>query len=238
MECRETGHEGDISLPLDHRRELLKTPIEKPFILHESYPFIGGAGVIALLFLWLGWFYAAVVPFVLMVYFAYFFRCPKRTIPEGDDILVSPADGTVMDVADDVQEDLFIGGKCHKITIFLSVFNVHTNRAPMAGKISLMSYFQGRFRPAYKDSVGYENERGAIGITGKDRSVLVVQIAGILARRVVLWSELGQEIGKGELYGMIKFGSCTELYVPGDVDIYVKKGDKVCGGSTVIGRLK
>ncbi len=216
----------------------MNKPIEKPFILHESYPFLGVTGVLFLLCLWLGWWYAAPVPLVLMLYFAYFFRCPKRTIPEGDDILVSPADGTVMDVADDVQEDLFIGGKCHKVTIFLSVFNVHTNRAPMAGKISLMSYFQGRFRPAYKDGVGYENERGAIGITGKDRSVLVVQIAGILARRVVLWSELGQEIRKGELYGMIKFGSCTELYIPGDVDIYVKKGDKVCGGSTVIGRLK
>lgn len=213
-------------------------PIEKPFILRESYPFLGGAGALCLLFLWLGWIEAAVIPFVLLLYFAYFFRCPKRRIPEGDDILVSPADGTVMEVADNVDEDIFLGEKCHKITIFLSVFNVHTNRAPMAGKITLMTYIQGRFRPAYKDSVGFENERGAIGITGKHRSVLVVQIAGILARRVVLWSELGREIQKGELYGMIKFGSCTELYVPGDVEILVKKGDKVTGGTTIVGRLK
>ena len=216
----------------------MEKPITKPFILEESYPFIGVTGAATLFFAWLGWWYAAVVPFVLMLYFAYFFRCPKRIIPEGDDILVSPADGTVMEVAEGVEEDMFLGEKCHKITIFLSVFNVHTNRAPMAGRISLMSYIQGRFRPAYKDSVGYENERGAIGITGKDRSVLVVQIAGILARRVVLWSHLGQDIRKGELYGMIKFGSCTELYIPGDVEIYVKKGDKVRGGTTLIGRLK
>lgn len=216
----------------------LETPITKPYILQESYPFLGVCAALTVLLAWLGWWEAAVVPFVLMLYFAYFFRCPKRAIPEGDDILVSPADGTVMDVADDVEEDMFLGQKCHKITIFLSVFNVHTNRAPMEGRISLMSYIQGRFRPAYKDTVGYENERGAIGITGKNRSILVVQIAGILARRVVLWSELGQEIQKGELYGMIKFGSCTELYIPGDVEICVKKGDKVSGGTTVIGRLK
>lgn len=216
----------------------MERPLEKPFILQESYPFIGVTAALTILCLYMEWWYAAVVPFVLMLYFAYFFRCPKRVIPEGEDILVSPADGTVMDVAEDVPEDLFLGEKCHKITIFLSVFNVHVNRAPMAGKIALMSYIQGRFRPAYESGVGYENERGAIAIVGKHRSVLVVQIAGLLARRVVLWSELGDEIRKGELYGMIKFGSCTELYIPGDVEILVKKGDKVCGGSTIVGRLK
>lgn len=216
----------------------MERPLEKPFILQESYPFIGVTAALTILCLYMEWWYAAVVPFVLMLYFAYFFRCPKRVIPEGEDILVSPADGTVMDVAEDVSEDLFLGEKCHKITIFLSVFNVHVNRAPMAGKIALMSYIQGRFRPAYESGVGYENERGAIAIVGKHRSVLVVQIAGLLARRVVLWSELGDEIRKGELYGMIKFGSCTELYIPGDVEILVKKGDKVCGGSTIVGRLK
>lgn len=216
----------------------METKTEKPFILREGYPFIGLAAAITILFVWLGWYHAAVVSFALALYFAYFFRCPDRIIPEGDDLLVSPADGTVMAVEDGVMEELFLGEPCHKITIFLSVFDVHTNRAPMAGKISLMSYTQGRFRPAYKDGVGYENERGAIGITGEKRSVLVVQIAGILARRVVLWSELGQMICKGELYGMIKFGSCTELYIPGEVEILVKKGDKVRGGSTIVGRLK
>lgn len=234
--------EKDTKSPLSAGQEkgegLVDKMTEKPLILREGYPFIGTAAALTALFAWLGWLHAAVVPLALTLYFAYFFRCPKRVIPEGDDILVSPADGTVMAVEDDVQEDLFLGEKCHKITIFLSVFNVHTNRAPMAGRISLMSYTQGRFRPAYTDGVGYENERGAIGITGEKRSVLVVQIAGILARRVVLWSELGRTIRKGELYGMIKFGSCTELYVPGDVDILVKKGDKVCGGSTIVGRLK
>ncbi len=218
--------------------EIVRNPNTKPYILHESYPFLAVCAVLAGGLAYFGHPHAAIVPFVLGLYFAYFFRCPKREIPEGEDILVSPADGTVMDVAEGVTEDSFLGEKCHRVTIFLSVFNVHTNRAPMAGKISFMSYTQGRFRPAYESSVGYENERGAIGIAGKHRQILVVQIAGLLARRVVLWSRLGEEIGKGELYGMIKFGSCTELYVPGDVEIFVKKGDKVTGGTSVIGRLK
>lgn len=106
---------------------------------------------------------------------------------------------------------------------FLSIFDVHCNRSPMAGEIKYQSYTQGRFLPAYKEGVGFENERGAIGITGKKRSILVILIAGILARRVVSWKNLGDKLTKGELYGMIKFGSCTELYIPGDCEICVKK---------------
>lgn len=143
-----------------------------------------------------------------------------------------------MDVSQDVEEDMFLGEKCHKITIFLSIFNVHCNRAPMEGDIKYQSYTQGRFLPAYKEGVGFVNEQGAIGITGKKRSILVILIAGILARRVVSWKNLGNHLEKGELYGMIKFGSCTELYIPGDCDILVKRGDKVKGGLTVVGRLK
>ena len=94
------------------------------------------------------------------------------------------------------------------------------------------------FLPAYKDTVGFENERGAIGIEGKHRSILVILIAGILARRVVSWKNLGDTVKKGELYGMIKFGSCTEIYIPGDVDICVREGDVLRGGLSVIGRLK
>ncbi len=223
---------------MDAADETVRNPHKKPYILRESYPFLAVCAGLCGILAYFGHWHAAIVPFVLGLYFAYFFRCPKRDIPEGDDILVSPADGTVMDVADDISEDSFLGEKCHRITIFLSVFNVHTNRVPMAGKISFMSYTQGRFRPAYESTVGYENERGAIGITGKNRQILVVQIAGLLARRVVLWSHLGEEVEKGTLYGMIKFGSCTELYVPGDVEIYVKKGDRVTGGTSIIGRLK
>lgn len=214
--------------------------LKKPLILHEGYPFIAGALLIAVILAWAGHIYVAVIPFVLSCYFTFFFRCPDRNnrIPEGEDILVSPSDGTVMAVEKDIQEDTFLGQKCHKITIFLSLFNVHVNRAPMEGRIQYQSYTQGRFLPAYKDTVGFENERGTIGIEGKHRSILVILIAGILARRVVSWKNLGDTVKKGELYGMIKFGSCTEIYIPGDVDICVREGDVLRGGLSVIGRLK
>lgn len=214
--------------------------LKKPIILPEGYPFIIVALLLGVIGLWMKWYYAAVVPFVLAVYFTYFFRCPPRNdkITPGDDVLVSPADGTVVDVCHDAKEDMFLGQTCHKITIFLSIFDVHCNRSPMAGKITYQSYTQGKFLPAYEEGVGFENERGAIGITGKNRSILVILIAGILARRVVSWKNLGDSLKKGELYGMIKFGSCTELYIPGDCEICVKKGDKVRGGLTVVGRLK
>ena len=211
--------------------------MKKPFIVQEGYPFILAGGVAAAGLAVEGWWAAAAVPFLLMCYFIFFFRCPHRTIPEGDDILVSPADGTVMDVCE-AQEDMFLCSRCRKVTIFLSIFNCHVNRAPMEGTVEFRSYAQGRFRPAYKDSVGYENERHAVGITNERRSILVIQIAGIMARRIVSWINLGDRVEKGELYGMIKFGSCTEIYIPGDVEILVKKGDSVRGGSTIIGRLK
>lgn len=214
--------------------------LKKPIILPEGYPFLGTSFLLCAAMIWEGWYYAAVPFLVLGCYFTYFFRCPPRNdkIVPGDDILVSPADGTVMNVEDDVTEDMFLGQKCKKITIFLSIFNVHCNRSPMEGKITYQSYTQGKFLPAYKEGIGFVNEQGAIGIKGKDRSILVILIAGILARRVVSWKNLGEDLKKGELYGMIKFGSCTEMYIPGDCEITVKKGDKVRGGLTVVGRLK
>ena len=214
--------------------------LKKPIILPEGYPFIGGMLFFAILLSYLDMIKLAVLPFVLAGYFTYFFRCPRRNnkIPEGENTIVSPADGTVVDVSENVEEDMYLGSKCHKITIFLSIFDVHCNRSPMEGTIKYQSYTQGQFLPAYEKEVGFVNERGAIGIEGKHRKILVILIAGILARRVVSWKNLGDYLKKGELYGMIKFGSCTELYIPGDVDICVKKGDTVRGGLTVVGRLK
>ena len=116
--------------------------LKKPIILPEGYPFIIVALLLGVVGLWMKWYYAAVVPFVLAVYFTYFFRCPPRNdkITPGDDVLVSPADGTVVDVCHDAKEDMFLGQTCHKITIFLSIFDVHCNRSPMEGKITYQSY--------------------------------------------------------------------------------------------------
>lgn len=205
-------------------------------IIREGYYFAGAALLVALIVNLINP-YAAVLPCVLACYCLYFFRNPARKIPMDERLIVSPADGTVQEIVQ-LENDDFIKTRCTKVVIFLSVFDVHVNRAPIAGEIKVQKYICGRFRPAYKDSVGYENERHLIGIENEQLRVTVTQIAGILARRIVSWVTLEDKLEKGELYGLIRFGSCTEIVVPANVEVLVKKGDKVRGGETVIGRLK
>jgi phosphatidylserine decarboxylase len=177
----------------------------------------------------------AVLPALLTAYFAYFFREPYRPVMQDNRILYSPADGTVMSV-ENFYDDEFLHEDAKKVTIFLSIFNVHTNRSPMTGTVKYLRYTCGGFEPAYKGSAPVVNERMAIGLVNGNNRVLVVQIAGILARRIVSWTSLGKKLSQGETYGMIKFGSSTELIMPKDVEVLVRKGDKVKGGITIIGR--
>lgn len=210
--------------------------LNKPYIVEDGYPFII---VPLLLALAAGYFinaYAAVLPVLLALYFMYFFRNPRRRPPTDDSLLVSPADGTVVGI-EEVDEDTYLNQKCRKVIVFLSIFDAHVNRAPLPGTIDFQQYTCGRFRPAYKDGVGYENERYSIGIHSTRTDILVNIIAGVLARRIVSWVTLGDELQHGQLYGMIKFGSCAEIYVRDNVEITVKKGDKVRGGESVIGRI-
>lgn len=205
-------------------------------IVREGYFFIAGSLAVALLLgIAVNPYWA--IPFVVLAgYFVYFFRNPERTIPTDDSVIVSPADGTVQDVIP-MKGDDFVKKPCNKVIIFLSIFDVHVNRAPIAGEIKCQKYVCGRFRPAYKDSVGFENERHMIGIDNGKLRVTVTQIAGILARRIVSWVTLDDVLKKGELYGLIRFGSCTEIVMPQEVTVTVHKGQKVVGGETVIGRL-
>ena len=207
-------------------------------VVREGYIYIAAALFLAVVLYFGFGAYGAVIPLVLACYFTYFFRNPSRDIPMDEKLIVSPADGTVQDVVE-LPEDEFIKGPCKKIIIFLSVFNVHVNRSPIAGEIKCQKYVCGRFRPAYKDEVGFENERHMLGIENeKGFRVTVTQIAGILARRIVSWVTLADNMEKGQVYGLIKFGSCTELVVPESVEVLVKKGDKVRGGESVLGRIK
>jgi len=207
-------------------------------VVREGYIYIAAALFLAVV-MYFGFGVAVSVPFVVLAcYFTYFFRNPDRTIPTDEHLVVSPADGTVQDVVE-LEDDDFVKGPCTKIIIFLSVFNVHVNRSPIAGEIKCQKYVCGRFRPAYKDEVGFENERHMLGIENeKGFRVTVTQIAGILARRIVSWVTLDDNMSKGQVYGLIKFGSCTELVVPRNVEVLVKKGDKVRGGESVLGRIK
>lgn len=180
-------------------------------VVREGYIYIAAALFLAVV-MYFGFGVAVAVPFVVLAcYFTYFFRNPDRTIPTDEHLVVSPADGTVQDVVE-LEDDDFVKGPCTKIIIFLSVFNVHVNRSPIAGEIKCQKYVCGRFRPAYKDEVGFENERHMLGIENeKGFRVTVTQIAGILARRIVSWVTLDDNMSKGQVYGLIKFGSCTEL---------------------------
>lgn len=208
-------------------------------IVKEGYPFIGSCLALAVLLGLTVNAYAGIVPLILALYFTYFFRNPTRHIKKDDTVILSPADGTVVDVAElERDEDAFVSGPCKKVTIFMSVFNVHVNRSPIDGAIKLQKYFCGRFRPAYKDEVGFENEHHLIGIENSRLRITVKQIAGILARRIVSWVTLDDELKQGELYGMIRFGSCLEIVMPAEVEVAVVKGEKVTGGQTVLGRIK
>ena len=180
--------------------------------------------------------YWSIVPGVLTVFVMFFFRNPRRNVPKDRNLILSPADGTVMSVSE-VFEDEFLNSPAIKVSIFLSVFDVHVNRSPIEGDIKFQQYTVGRFKPAFKASAGFENERHTIGLESGELKILVTQVAGLIARRIVSWVTVGTLLEQGQRYGMIKFGSCTEVVVPLNVDILVKKGDRVIGGETIIGRV-
>ena len=206
-------------------------------IVKDGYPFIFWSIVAAApvyYFFGLEW---AVVPLLLAAYFAYFFRNPERPLPDDSTILYSPADGRVMKV-EEIYDEEFLLAKAHKVTIFLSVFNVHVNRSPLAGEIKYQRYNEGKFVPAFDKEAGFKNERHAIGIDTGTVKVMVTQVAGLLARRIVSWVSLGTQLKQGQCYGMIKFGSSTEIVMPVDVEVLVHKGQNVIGGITPVGRIR
>ena len=205
-------------------------------VVKDGFPFIGIAACITFLFAIALNVYWAILPGIVCCFFIYFFRNPPRKIVYDDNLLLSPADGKVMSIVE-VHDDEFLGEYGTKVTIFLSPFDVHVNRSPIPGTIKFQQYVCGRFRPAYKAIAAWENERHAIGIEAKNCRILVTQIAGILARRIVSWVTLGTDLKQGELYGMIKFGSCTEMIMPRNVEVLVSKGQRVKAGITVIGRI-
>jgi len=176
----------------------------------------------------------SIITTVLLVFVLYFFRNPYRKIPDGENLIVSPADGRVMSIQE-IDEPAFLGSKAIKVSIFLSIFNVHINRSPIEGTVKYIKYRPGKFLPAFKSHASEINERNAVGVEGKRIKVLVHQITGLIARRIVCWVKPGDSLQKGERFGLIKFGSCTEIIVPTGIDIRVKPGDKVKGGKTVIG---
>jgi len=180
----------------------------------------------------LGFSYVGVFLLVVALFMAFFFRDPKRIPPTDPDVVVSPADGRVTRIGPGAS-----GKDSTVISIFLSPLDVHINRSPIPGKIVDMIYSPGKFLMATNEKASLVNEQNALTIQGEKITVVCKQIAGILARRVVCWKGKGDNLGLGERFGMIKFSSRTDVLLPANVKVTVKEGERVRGGTTVIGRI-
>ena len=204
----------------------------------EGYPFIGLFAFITLVFSLLGWAFFTVIFLALTLFTAYFFRNPERIVPTEADAVVSPADGRVVYVGT-VQEDRYFQGDAVKVSIFMSVFNVHVNRAPCSGKVLDMFYNKGEFFNASLDKASLHNEQAGLLLeTEKGLRLLVVQIAGLVARRIVTYPRIGALLQRGERYGLIRFGSRVDVYFPPGTEVLVRVGNRTVAGETILGFLR
>lgn len=202
-------------------------------IVKESIPYIVVPVLLAAAAAVLGFWYVAAFLFLVALFMAYFFRDPKRVPPSDPDVVVSPADGRVTRIgpANTAADSPTV------ISIFLSPLDVHINRSPIPGKIVDVLYSPGKFLMATNEKASLVNEQNALTIQGEKITVVCKQIAGILARRIVCWKAAGDKLGLGERFGMIKFSSRTDVLLPANVKVTVKEGQRVRGGTTVIGRI-
>ncbi|MFN2412927.1 MAG: phosphatidylserine decarboxylase [Pyrinomonadaceae bacterium] len=198
-------------------------------MVKEGLPFVLVPAFAALLAAYFQlWILAAVLAAVAF-FMAYFFRDPERRIPAEENVIVSAADGRVTRI-EDVAE-----GKV--VSVFLSPFDVHINRAPIKGRITSVEYVKGRKAPATSNQASFSNERNSLTIAGEKMTVVCTQIAGIVARRIVCWKNEGDELEIGERFGLIKFGSRTDLLMPSTIELLISVGDRVIGGETLIARM-
>ena len=197
-----------------------------------------------LLLIVLNYFFPSIILKILTIGFGiiflfnfYFFRDPDRDIPQGDNLILSPAYGTVIQICE-VDEPYYFKKKVRRISIFLSVFNVHVNRVPISGKVDFYKYIKGKFLVAFADKASESNEQTVIGIQNSKGKVLFKQIAGIIARRIICNITNEDSVVAGERFGLIHYGSRADIFIPDNVEIKVKLNDKVLGGESVIGEFK
>jgi len=203
----------------------------------EGFPFIGAAAGITLIAGWLGWTPVAAVAAVLTLFVSWFFRNPARVIPQGSRLIVAPGDGKVLAVEEEF-EPRYLKDRSVRVSIFLNVFDVHINRLPCEGTIEDVQYQPGLFLVASKPSATLKNEQNAVMIkTAEGAKVLCVQVAGLIARRIVCWVNPRDRAVRGERYGLIRFGSRMDTFLPVGTAIKVSVGDRVKGGETILGEL-
>lgn len=173
---------------------------------------------------------------VLALFVAYFFRDPQRAIPSDPSLVLSPADGKVIEIRT-VDEPAFLGGKGQRVTIFLSIFNVHVQRSPVDGTVDYYQYHPGGYAVAWHEKASEENERANLGISHSKGRVVVTQIAGLIARRIVTYPRPGDTVERGQRIGLIRFGSRVDLIVPMEWTVTTKVGDVVAGGTSVLAEI-
>lgn len=208
----------------------------KSIIVPEGLPFIVPLAVLTVAFSYFHVCWAAVLFLLLTAFVTWFFRNPRRVPPADDNIVVSPADGLVLKVDESVYP--LTGEKARRVCVFLSVFDVHVNWAPVAGTIKQIVYTKGKFLFAHLDKASSDNERNLFVMEDNaGRKISFTQIAGIVARRIVCWAVAGAKVTREDRVGMIRFGSRVEVFMPPETEFLVKAGNRVKGGATPIGRL-
>ncbi|RLA91781.1 MAG: phosphatidylserine decarboxylase family protein [Deltaproteobacteria bacterium] len=207
-------------------------------IAKEGFIFIIPLLALTLFFLLIGYLILGIVFLFLFLFSLFFFRNPKRNPPKDEKAIVSPADGKVIEISS-IYEEKFLKKDVIKISIFMNLFNVHINRAPITAKVENIKYTPGKFLPANSRDSSIKNEKNTLLMaTQIGFQFLLVQIAGIIARRIVCYAKKGENLLKGEIVGMIRFGSRVDLYIPKDIcEISVKIGEKVKAGETILGYL-
>ncbi|MEO6067417.1 MAG: phosphatidylserine decarboxylase family protein [Gemmatimonadota bacterium] len=210
-------------------------------IAKEGWPFIIGFWLVAALFWWLGhpggtgWTIAFWVWIPVAVWCVAFFRDPERTGERGPDVVIAPADGLVVSIVD-VDEPTFVSGRVQRIAIFMNVFDVHVNRYPMDGTVTYRQYNAGKFGHAAADKASDVNEQSSVGLTTGKGKVLVRQIAGLVARRIITDHTPGTAVVQGQRMGLIRFGSRVDVFLPPGATVAVRVGERTQAGRTVIAR--
>lgn len=207
-------------------------------IAKEGYPFIGYVVFLTLVFALLGYTALTLLLLVISTFVLMFFRDPERLIPDDEKTILSPADGKII-VSEIVKDERFSETEVLKLSIFMNVFNVHVNRLPVSGNVEKIQYVPGKFLSADNDKAHLKNEYCAVTMTTEEgRTLTVVQIAGLIARRIVCWLEPGDVVQRGRRFGLIRFGSRLDVYLPPDAKIAVRMGQKVKAGETVLARFE
>jgi phosphatidylserine decarboxylase len=207
-------------------------------IAREGYPLIFTAALLSLLAFAAGWLpLGSILAFVTLAITA-FFRDPERHPPEGEGLIIAPADGKVVNVANVRKDESRFSGAAVRVSIFLSPLDVHINRSPVEGKVEEVRYERGKFLAAYKDQSSAGNEQNSLSIVEPNgRRVGVVQVAGVVARRIVCRVKQGDHLPRGARFGLIMFGSRTDTYLPEGCRVDVVEGQRVKGGETILGRF-